>query len=161
MYRITNHIYSEAIGYAFELLPIAISKRLNHVHFFTGTDPLYAGLHSYVESNDKRSYRTTAHVVYPCHQGILNKQLRNTTVVLPIVEDADPYVIVHELGHCLDEVLGFKHSSIPVNSYAKTNRLEAFAEAFASQYFWLGTKAEDIFQADKATQYLFKELIRL
>jgi len=154
MERLVSYRYSEGISYAINLLPIAIANKLSHVHFFTGTDPVFAGLHNYIETDDKRSYRNTAHVSYPWNA--INKRER-TTVVLPLLEDALPYVVIHELGHCLDEILEFKHIALPVNEYAKTNRLEAFAEAFAAQYFWLGHEAEDIFQSDKATQYLFEQ----
>ena len=148
-------VYATAIGRAFDLLPSTIEARLRHVHFLTGTDPVYAGLHNYKEIGDGRSFRDTAHVIFACHA--IDKQER-TTVVLPVLDDANLGTIIHELGHCLDEVLGFEHIALPINKYAKTNRQEAFAEAFVAQYFWLGEKEEDIFQSDKATQYLFEEL---
>ena len=156
MERLVDYRYSEGISYAFNLLPIAIADKLRYTHFLTGTDPIYAGLHNHIDINDKRSYRNTAHVSYPWNS--LNKR-GQTTVVLPLLDDASPYIVIHELGHCLDEILGFEHTALPINEYAKTNRLEAFAEAFAAQYFWLGKEAEDIFQSDKATQYLFEQLI--
>jgi len=155
--RLISYRYSGAISYAFNLLPIAIAEKLNYIHFLTGTDPVYAGLHNYEDIEDGRSYRNTAHVSYPWNAR--NKKER-TTIVLPLLIDADPYVITHELGHCFDEVLGFQHRALPINEYAKTDRREAFAEAFAAQYFWLGKEAEDIAQSDKATQYLFEQLAR-
>lgn len=153
MNRITNCKYTEAISYAFSLLPIIMVDKLQYIHFLTGTDPIYAGLHNFIDINDKRSYRNTAHVCYSWNA--LNRH-EPTTVVLPLLNDANPYTIIHELGHCLDEAWGFSHNALPINNYAKTDRYEAFAEAFACQYFWLGAKAEDIFQSDGAIQYLFK-----
>jgi hypothetical protein len=41
---------------------------------------------------------------------------------------------VHELGHVLDESLGFTVAAEPVTWYTRDNRAEAFAKAFAS---WL------------------------
>ena len=155
MHRITSSHYAEAIGRAFDLLPPAIEARLRHIHFFTGTDPIYAGLHDVMDARDGRSLRNTAHVCYPWNA--IDKQGK-TTVVLPLLDDACPYIITHELGHCLDEILGFTHTALPINKYAKTNRMEAFAETFAAQYFWLGARAENIFQSDKATQALFEQL---
>ena len=152
MDRLVDYSYSSAIGYAFGLLPDSISNKLRYIHFLTGTDPIYAGLHSYSNTKDNRSYRDTAHVVYPWH--CLRKN-EATTIVLPLLSDASPYTIIHELGHCLDEILGFRHTALPINKYAKTNRREAFAESFTAQYFWLGDKANDIFMSDKPTQYLF------
>lgn len=155
MERLTNNIYSQAIEAAFGLLPIRIAERLRYVHFFTGTDPVYAGLHNYEAIGDRRSYRNTAHVCYPWNA---IKGHGCTTIVLPQLEDAHPYVVIHELGHCLDELLDFGHTALPVSDYVKANRLEAFAEAFAAQYFWLGEEAEDRFQSDKETQNLFEAL---
>jgi hypothetical protein len=151
MERLVDYKYSSIISYAFGLLSPKVADRLKYVHFFTGTDPIYAGLHSYVDTGDKRSYRNTAHACYPWHT--IDKSL---TVVLPEVET--PYVIIHELGHILDFFLGFRFNALPVNDYAKTDRGEAFAEAFACQYFYLGREAENIFQSDKGIQYLFQIL---
>lgn len=43
-------------------------------------------------------------------------------------------VLVHELGHVLDETLGFTTHADPVSWYARGDRQEAFAEAFTA---WL------------------------
>ena len=155
MYRITDFRYSEAISYVFELLPYPIFRFLEYTHFLTGTDPVYAGLHNYIDIGDGRSYRYTEHVSYPEHDVTKHEV---TTIVLPTLKAAYLYVITHELGHCLDEILGFEYLASPINEYARTHRREAFAEAFACQYFWLGEEAEDIFQSDKAIQYLFEQL---
>lgn len=157
MYRIISYKYTEAISHAFSLLPWSIFRLLEYTHFLTGIDPIYAGLHSYIDTNDNRSYRDTAHVAYPWNH--LNGKER-TTIVLPTLKAAYPSTVIHELGHCLDEIMGFRHEAKPVNDYAQTDRREAFAEAFTAQYFWLGKKAEDIFQSDIETQLLFKELAR-
>ncbi len=45
-------------------------------------------------------------------------------------------VVIHELGHVLDESLGFRQIVNPVTEYAKINRREAFAEAFTTLFFW-------------------------
>ena len=156
MERITKSIYAEAIGAAFDLLPPSVEARLRYIHFFTG-DPIYAGLHTYESIGDGRSYHNTAHACLATLGCFVDSRER-TTIVLPTLDAATPRTVIHELGHCLDEVLGFEHIALPINAYAKTNRQEAFAEAFVAQYFWLGTKAEDIFQSDKATRYLFKQL---
>jgi len=153
MERIVSYQYSTAINSAFELLSHPIRNKLRYVHFFTGTDPVYAGLHKYIDTKDGRSYRNTAHACYPWH--IIDKSL---TIILPTLDDADPYIVTHELGHILDYLIDFGHNTLPINNYAKTHRAEAFAESFVAQYFWLGKKAEDIFQSDKSTQYLFGEL---
>jgi len=153
MQRLTNYEYSDAISYAFDLLPIRIASMLRHVHFFAGADPVYAGLHEYTDTGDGRSYRNIAHACYPYLT--IDKSL---TIVLPTLEAASPYVVIHELGHIVDYFLHFSHDALPINDYAQTDRREAFAESFAAQYFWLGEEAEDIFQSDRQIQYLFESL---
>jgi hypothetical protein len=74
---------------------------------------------------------------------------RRTTIVLPTPHY--PISIVHELGHVLDEALNFDHEATPVTAYAKTDRYEAFAEAFTSWLYW-GYGDEP----DPATRYLFE-----
>lgn len=43
-----------------------------------------------------------------------------------------PAILVHELGHALDDMLGATHVAEPVSEYAESNRWEAFAEAFTA-----------------------------
>ena len=149
MNRLVSYGYSSVISFTLGLLSPEVVDKLKYVHFFTGTDPIYAGLHSYVDEG--RSYRDTAHTCYPWHT--TDKSL---TIVLPELEE--PYVIIHELGHILDFLLGFGFNAIPINDYARTNREESFAESFTAQYFYLGKEAEDIFQSDKGIQYIFDDL---
>ena len=150
MYRVTGLGYSELISYAFGIIPKGIVDKIRYTHFLCGVDPVYVGLHSYVDTKDNRSYCNTAHVAYPYHQS-LPKYLQHTTVVLPNLVSLD--VIVHELGHVLDESLGFRHTAEPVTEYAKVDRGEAFAEAFTSWLFW--GYGKDI---DKSTEYLFESI---
>ncbi len=152
MDRNTCSGYSELVGYAFSIIPRGIVDKISYTHFLTGIDPIYAGLHSYIDIGGNRSYRNTAHVVYPYHQRI-SKELQHTTVVLPQLESLD--VVVHELGHVLDESLGFTHIAEPCTEYAKSNREEAFAEAFTSWLFWNYGK-----EVDEKTRYLFESIAK-
>jgi hypothetical protein len=68
------------------------------------------------------------------HQLGLSKTQRRTTIVLPSPQE--PWSIVHELGHVMDESLGFEVSVPEVSDYARTNRREAFAEAWTSHLFY-------------------------
>jgi len=140
--------YSELIGAAFDVIPDKIGDRIRYVRFLTGVDPIYAGLFDDELTDDGRSYRNTACVAYPYHQRI-DKSLRHTTVVLPSLIPLA--YVVHELGHVLDESLGFSHIAEPVTEYAKVDRMEAFAEAFTSWLFWGYGK-----EVDKSTEYLFE-----
>jgi hypothetical protein len=128
---------------------------LQHVEFLTGVDPIYAGLHAYSDSSGPCNYRTTAHACYPCH--CLNPR-ETTTVVIPTLWSANPYVVCHELGHCLDEVLGFRHCAQPVSDYARTDRYEAFTEAFTARYFWFPGDGEARRLFDRATCAMFDAL---
>lgn len=110
------------------LIPKPILKRVAYADFLIGVDPVFVGLHYFRDTSDGRSYAQTAHVAYPFHQPS-PKRCRTTTVVLPHWEE--PCVIVHELGHVLDEHLGFEYAPKPVTPYADTCRVEAFAEAFS------------------------------
>jgi len=131
---------------------------ISYVHFLTGTDPIYAGLHDYIELDEVdgleieegESYRNIPHVVYPCHQFVLPKSLRHTTVVLPKI--IYPWMVVHELGHVLDEALDYSHLALPITDYAKVNNAEAFAEALVGWLF------EDSGEPDEETRCLFEYL---
>lgn len=158
MMRIVDYRYSELIGASFDIIPIKIADRLKYTHFFTGTDPIYAGLilpdddtmrrYGYNFKNVAEVYRTSGSVSYAHIQTIYDK---HTTVVLPQLLSID--YPIHELGHVLDEILGWEHIATPVTEYAKTNRLEAFAEAFTS---WLIPGYAD--RPDEGTIHLFKQL---
>jgi hypothetical protein len=149
MNRLVDAAYREAIGAGMAIIPAAIMARLRHVHFLTGIDPVWAGLHSYTDTDDGRAYSQTAHCAYQHHTSD-----QTTTIVLPVPELPD--VVVHELGHALDEVLGWHHAASPVTAYAATNREEAFAESFRASLYWYGD--QDAFMADGATRALFAAL---
>ena len=131
-------------------------------------DPLFAGLHHDEETADGRSYRRTAHVCWRRDATVDGRQ----TIVFPDVDERlreyGPAtvrdVLVHELGHLVDEQLGFRHTPQPVTWYAHKNRAEAFAEAFTAYMrpadahdFYGGLHSYDFdrLAADEATQTLF------
>lgn len=154
MTRIPDQRYAEAIASALRTIPTRICQRLAHVQFLCGVDPAFAGLHRYGTTTDGRSYGSTAHVAYPVH--IQRPAVeRVTTVVLP--ELVAPLSIVHELGHALDESIGFDHHTVkPITDYARTDRWEAFAEAFTGWLYRYGD--EDILFRDQQTIDLFERL---
>jgi hypothetical protein len=125
--RVSSHRQIEAVGWTMDWLPWRLAE-MAATDIFCG-DPIFAGLHETVEIGDGRTYRTEAHVCFPCHVPD-----RRVTVVLPVPET--PRIVLHELGHVLDwhlisragEAIDFQ----PVSAYAKTNRMEAFAEAFVA-----------------------------
>jgi len=150
MERIVNAEFAELIRYAIDILPPKIWQRISYVHFLTGTNPVYAGLHDGINTiGDDRKLSGIAHCVYPEGQ-ILPKYLRQTTVVLPVMEQ--PCEVVHELGHVLDEALDFSHFALPITDYAKVNNAEAFAEALVGWLF------EDCGEPDEETRCLFEYL---
>lgn len=135
MRRIASHRFAEPITEALGCLPRRIRWMLEDVPILTGVDPVFAGLHTYTDTGDGRSYSSTAHVVYPFHQRHLPACARETTVVIPKLDHrydrwGTVAMVVHELGHVLDDRLGFTEALPAVNDYAATNRYEAFAVAF-------------------------------
>lgn len=63
----------------------------------------------------------------------LTTQVRRvTTVVLPTLRFAEPWVILHELGHALHETVRWTFRAKPVSTYAENDHHEAFAEAFCA-----------------------------
>ena len=151
MERLADYSYSTLIGAAFDVIPSTIKKMLYYTHFLTGTNPIKAGLHNYINCDDGRFYCNTGHFVTPESQFILPLALRHPTIVLPTLIPV--YHVVHELGHALDYILGGLHIARPVSDYAKTNREEAFAEAFTSWLFWGYGE-----QPDTSTLTLFESL---
>ncbi len=151
MERICASFNNEAVQFAHASIPESI---LNHLHFdyLIGCDPIWSGLFKYEETKDGRSYHTLTCVAYPYHQS-LPKDKQKTTIVLP--KRIGPVSIIHEIGHVLDEFLGFEHEALPVTSYAKTNKSEAFAEAFAG---WL-IKGYSRLRVDPKTIALFEALV--
>ena len=117
--------WSEAISVAEALVPFRV-----RCDWFTGSDPIGPGLHNDEYAIlDGRSYRDTAHTLYPRHS--VDKR---TTIVLPgrpVRSIDDIEVIIHEIGHVFDsEVRRIGRSIVPVSLYAETNQAEAFAEGF-------------------------------
>lgn len=67
------------------------------------------------------------------HQWHLSALRRRTTVVLLDGDERDHRTILHELGHVLDDRIGFQRPDFTaLDSYAATNQWEAFATAFQS-----------------------------
>ncbi len=161
MERIVSCKYSELIGAAFDIIPATIVDRLGYIHFLTGTDPIYVGLKREECPNDGRSFRTTWCCSYPWNQFVEDKRV---TVVMPQLYKGYPMkllpmLVVHELAHVLDYILGFNHVVKPITEYGRTNRMEAFADSFV---YWLFPEYEDYYEITKPigdeTIYLFEQL---
>ena len=156
--RVRSWQDAEPISVALSLLPSRMRERVAHAEWFAGADPIFAGLTAHKLTKDGRSYRDTAHVCYPFHLEHRPRAERVSTVVLP--KPVPPWVVVHELGHVLHESLDFAtHDPAPVSTYARTDRWEAFAEAFTAWicpeiYPWAG----EILARDELTLALFEEL---
>lgn len=154
MKRLVSYSYNDPIAFALASMPAGIRSRVENTDYFCGASPVFAGLHNYVDTDDGRPYSRTAHAVWIMHQWLLPRTLRVPTVVLP--QPVGPKTVVHELGHILHEALEFKPDALAVTEYGKTNRWEAFAEAFTA---WLGWYGPDVRGAvDERTATLFAAL---
>lgn len=157
--RIHGPGWREPIAVAHDIIGPIIMARLGHVQYVIGVDPVFVGLHSFVDIADGRSYRDTAHCAYPSHL-VGPADRRVTTIVMPSHHDrgagtwAEPHTLIHELGHALHETIGFDHDATPVTKYAALNRFEAFAEAFTSWCF----PGNGYDWPDEATVALFRSL---
>ena len=154
MNRFYTYRNNEAIQAAHRIIPNSILNRL-HFDYFIGADPIYAGISDYEKTTDGRSYRDTACVMYPWHFRLTKEK---TTIVIP--KERTPRTIIHEIGHVIDEYLGFEHIAVPVTEYAKTDRYEAFAEAFTA---WLllgyaNYPCKTVSGIDLKTESLFESL---
>lgn len=159
MERIINQHYAELINYAISAVPPKIIELIKPFHFFTGTDPYYAGLETGDDNipNDGRSYKTTMHYLPIECQLHLPRYARVPTIVIPLPDEA-PGDIVHELGHILDDRTmwyTYQTDCLPVTEYAKTCFEEAFAEAFGA---WLFHDYGNDREIDEETLALFQRL---
>lgn len=138
------------IAEALRLIPLHIHTYLA-CDIFTETDPVFAGLHPYVETEliSGRTYAECPHVVYPYHMMHRPVSDRRVTMFLPS-PDLHEYCVVHEFGHVLHWWLGFPSPHIePVSAYAHGNAQELFAEAFAAWVCpeWYGAHPGPAFDA--------------
>lgn len=106
-----------------QALAVTAGFRFESVDFLCGLNPRYVGLHGFEWTADGRAYKSTAHCVPRAHASD-----GRTAIVLP--EPEPWWVIVHELGHVLDERQDWRWRVPPCSEYARVNRAEAFAEAF-------------------------------
>ena len=139
MERIRGPDAGEQLSMALDWLPKSIATRLGFVHFFIG-DPVFAGLHEFEVADDGGSYRTAPQYVSESCQTHRSRSARRATIVLPFGPGRTA-TVVHELGHALDEVLGYEWSAKPVSDYGRVDPCEAFAEAFTA---WVGMPSYQI-----------------
>jgi hypothetical protein len=159
MNRLVSSGYREAIGYAESLIPARVRGLLGEIHYLCGVSPVYVGLHNQPYFSDGRSASDTAHIAWLWFQD-LPKTDRVSTICLPIPKQ--PWVVIHEIGHLLDERTGFRLWPKPVNRYAETDGYEAFAEAFRAWIMpWSNEDYPfdfDVFHNDRQTLAFFENL---
>lgn len=130
MNRCTDRRTSEVVGRAWRHVAPFFDDQFPCDVFMA--DPVFAGLHDTETLADGRSYHDTMHVCYPWDV-TADASHRRTTIVIPRLPAL--YGVVHEFGHVLHERHAFDFEPVPVSRYARTDRYEAFAEAFAS-HIW-------------------------
>ncbi len=156
MVKVYTTQYNEAVAKAFEFMR-GISPEYLRCDWLIGRDPLSTGYGNYGEATgDGRSYKRVPHVLYPVHR--TDKRDVPPMIALPHTTSSwynSPETIVHEMGHVVDFWLGFKHMASPVTAYARTNRREAFAEAFSA---WICPQHYGDTRPDERSIRLFTEL---
>jgi len=153
--RIQGPNAGELLTMALDWLPESIATRLGFVHFFVG-DPVFAGLHELEVADDGGSYRTVAQYVSESCQRHRPRSTRRPTIVLPN-GPGQVTTVVHELGHALDDVVGYEWTAKAVSDYARADDYEAFAEAFTA---WVGLPAyqaqrDRLYQIDRDSAAFF------
>jgi len=148
--------YTYSIAKALGVLPSGMRARVQGVHFWTGTDPRWAGVVPRWESKHRYlSGPTAIACAYPNHT--LDKRV---SVVMLVPESRGLRVVdvVHELGHVLAWNVGVRdHDATPVTTYAMNSRHEAFAEALVTWLF-KGYGDEESLFTDLPTLDLFRRL---
>lgn len=171
MNRCAPGVDTACFQYSLGFIPPNIMRLVAHVQWFIGADPNFAGLLNLDHFPDGRSPKDTASCWYAHHFDHRPATDRVTTIMLPLADDVYPKTVVHELGHALHEALGWDHEALPVSWYAKTDRWEAFAEAFTA---WImppmlgdlgahwdehyGPARDLLYRDDPATVALFESL---
>ncbi len=158
MSRVHDRPPAFAVGQALSIIPDRILPLVG-CEFIIGVDPNFAGIHefeTYHYDGEVMTYRDSAHCTYAHNQIHRPVSFRTTKVILPENPayqwdtTAGVGTVVHELGHVLHEFVGFEWDADPVTEYAKTDRYEAFAEAFE---FWVWSRP-----IDEKTQALFNRM---
>jgi hypothetical protein len=134
MERITDYKYIDLIQEAYSCIPDHILSHLPTIHFFTGTDVVYAGLELPEKSKDGRLFKDNIHYNPSCAFKGKFIVRDNPTIVIPSSIPGFCYYkdhVIHEIGHIIDdELLDSDWTFNPVTEYAKKDESEAFAEAF-------------------------------
>lgn len=125
-----------ALGHVLESLPPKAKVLAEQLEFVIDTSPNFIGLHNYGPTRDGRHYSQTSHACWPHH---INRPAddRRPTVILAGKDVFNPLIVLHEIGHGIDALLGtpsYWIDMIPLTGYAKKDCFEAFAVAFQS---WL------------------------
>lgn len=139
MTRYRRRCEVEAVASVMESLPAPIRSRLNGVGVITEYSPLFLGLHDYETGASGFDCATWTHCAFTVHQKGLPRADREPTIVLLGGHCHNPLIVLHELGHALDEKLGFPSDRlpmVPLDDYAATTQYEAFATGFCA---WLTT----------------------
>jgi len=123
--------YNELIQAGYDFIPSRIAEHL-HPDFFTGTNPIYAGLESDKSlMTNGESPTNSAHFCCRYLEGTMRFIIPPTIVLPEPPHLLYPIDIVHELGHVLESIFNFDFYFDPISDYAKVHIYdESFAEAF-------------------------------
>lgn len=150
--------YAPVISAGLDCVPDAILDLL-HLDWLCGVDPSWVGFHSFRDAGAYKgqqfAYSECAHYVDPYNAEIWTRP----TIVLPRRKHY-PREIVHEIGHALDTLDGWRHTAVPCTDYAREDRYEAYAEAFAAWCGWQTQSGQwDTAAADRETVAHFESFL--
>lgn len=163
MKRICHQRCAEEIEAGLDLLPPIIKDIFRAdrglIHFFVG-DPVFAGLEKNSFLGDTKEFmpNDAAHALY-AHNQLVNSHDAVPTIVFPKCQLVNWQTVLHEAGHMAHLILDFEDFNLPVVSdYARTNHIEAFAEAFVA---WVVADSEAYAERFFGLNHLSRDDMRL
>ena len=123
---------TQTILEAFDMLPPGVAELLIDTPILCGVTSEELGWNDSHMRPDGSSWSEYSFTHYDFGQINRPAAERRTSIILPKPVRAEK--IVHELGHVLDQILGWPPAPSPVSAYARSCRAEAFAEGFAAAH---------------------------
>lgn len=167
MDRVRRQEEREGIAWGLSYIPRAIRTQVQGLHFVCELTESYLGLTDRGPLISGRDLNRESHVCWDFAQYLRPAADRVSTIFLLEGDWQYPSVVLHEVGHIIDQRLGFpsmRRNFVPLDDYAATHPLEAFATAFQSWCIIEGPNVayyhnrEFLLEKDPATALWFSAL---